>query len=769
MADGHRARAATLMLAGELDRARVEAANLLRIDPRNVEDLVLAARIARGLGNIQRAASYLLSAHEIDPDHVEARVALAQLHVLGQQYDDAEALLQPIFHARPDHAIALSLRAAIRLASDDKAAAYADLERALTLDPTNSVALPIMSAILRVDEGPQAAIAMLEKALDAEPDRRDLLHLLVRIYVESGEFAAAADALGRLQAGASDSSDLRAHRAALLQKAGAAERGEQLLREGIARDATNTNLKLALIRHLVRDGRKDQALQTLDAFVNTDGRAFDLRVAQAAMFGALGFEQQARDAYVSILSSQPELKWRTEATVGLAQFEHERNRPDAALATVDALLETEANNALALAMRARLRLDAGDVDGAVSDLYAALSSDRDNADYRYDLAKLHVQRREFVLAEVQLRQLLEQEPGVIKAHELLVKLHIEQGNLAEAKRESDRLLALSPTPTAASLAFDVARRSGHWARAAEHASRLKSAYPKRALGPFLCGVAALGVGDRAAAEREFKDALAIDPLAQEPLSALTRLLLEQQRTAEVVERLDATLAIDAAHPIALQWRAQVFLRSGDASKAAALFERATAERAELIDAWRGLAASRLRLGDRAGAEAALRQGIEAVERAKQEQLSVDLTLLLLGNGDPVAAVTEAERYLRAVPDSKITMNNLAMILIEHEPYENSLARARVLVEVLVPSSDESFVDTYAMVMTKAGATEAAIEAIDHYLKRERPSALLRYRRGNALAMRGDNEAAARDWRAAVQAAPTASFVQDARNRLRSLL
>ena len=768
-ARAHRERAVAHVASGEYELARVEAANLLKLDPRNVDDLVLSAAIARALGDVRRAATLLLSAHEIDPDHADARVSLAQLRVLARQHQEALALLAPVLAANADHAQALALRAAARFSIGNRTDARADLDRALALQPANGVALPLKSALLLAEQGPDAAIALLENVLDTAPERKDLRTLLVRLLLDADRYSAAADQLGRMIERGDSRQELSAHRANLLLKAGHVEQGEQILRDGIATLSEASTLKLALVRFLANDGRRDQAMQTLDAFILGDARAFDLRLAQASMLASAGMEEEARSAYRQILADQPSLNWQTQAVVALADFEQAQGRTDAALATVDAFLTDEANSAAALAMRARLRLDVGDLEGAVGDLHAALASDRDNLDLRYDLAQLHTVRGDLVLAEVQLRQALEQTPGFHKARIALVKLHMEQGQLHESRREVEELLVMTPhSVDALSLAFDVARRGGDWDQASDYAQRIKSQHPDRSLGPFLASVAYLGQSDAVSAERELATALAIDPVAKEPLTAMVRLLLASDRRADAERRLDDTLAIDPGHPTALQWRAQLHLAAERPRRAIPMFEKALATRSTIVDAWRGLAASHLRLGDRDAARRALEQGIAAVPVEKQEQLSVDLTLLHLSRDDALAAVAEAERYLRENPASLVTMNNLAMMLVEHAPYDNSLARARVLVGALVPSGDENYVDTYAMVMTRTGNATAAIEAIDLYLKREKPSAKLRYRRGIALTQQGKHDSAARELRAALRSAPTSPFAEDARERLRQL-
>ena len=81
--------AVTYLEAGRYADAQRESEKLVRIQPRNVEFRLLAARANEGAGDTRRALSHLEMAEEIAPSNPEPTILIGELEQRLQQTDDA--------------------------------------------------------------------------------------------------------------------------------------------------------------------------------------------------------------------------------------------------------------------------------------------------------------------------------------------------------------------------------------------------------------------------------------------------------------------------------------------------------------------------------------------------------------------------------------------------------------------------------------------------------------------------------------------------------
>src|SRR5437867_8441104 len=77
--------------AAMLPTIRAESETVLRLNPSNVDGLVLAGALANGLpgflgGDRAKAESYFQRALEIDPHHTSARLELARFYIAGRRW-----------------------------------------------------------------------------------------------------------------------------------------------------------------------------------------------------------------------------------------------------------------------------------------------------------------------------------------------------------------------------------------------------------------------------------------------------------------------------------------------------------------------------------------------------------------------------------------------------------------------------------------------------------------------------------------------------------
>ena len=94
--------ALTYLEAGRYEDAQRESEKLVRIQPRNVEFRLLAARANEGAGDTKRALSHLEMAQDIAPSDAEATILIGELEQRLERTDDAYVAFRRATTLAPD-------------------------------------------------------------------------------------------------------------------------------------------------------------------------------------------------------------------------------------------------------------------------------------------------------------------------------------------------------------------------------------------------------------------------------------------------------------------------------------------------------------------------------------------------------------------------------------------------------------------------------------------------------------------------------------------
>ncbi len=226
------------------------------------------------------------------------------------------------------------------------------------------------------------------------------------------------------------------------------------------------------------------------------------------------------------------------------------------------------------------------------------------------------------LRELETRGALSAEDAVVLGDNLRLAGHPD-----EAVRVLERTLAQNPTFAQPLLSIAAVRMQQRDVKAAAAAfGKVLALEPDNAEAHRGLGDAALIEGDAARAAREYGRIVELDPA---DAAALTKLGVAQMRLGhgdEATRTLERAVARDPKSGEALLYLAGAYAASGRAREAAPYFERALAAGPKTAMAWNGLGLTRLELGDRVGAAAALRESL----RLEPDQPEVARTLREIG-------------------------------------------------------------------------------------------------------------------------------------------
>jgi tetratricopeptide (TPR) repeat protein len=288
---------------------------------------------------------------------------------------------------------------------------------------------------------------------------------------------------------------------------------------------------------------------------------------------------------------------------------HGRGRPVAWVANYESR-ERSASGTTALKIdpAAKARLQALGYIGAVSSSLAG-----------QNLGEVLYRAGRLADAERQLVGVIERQPGNVAAHLWLAKTRRDLGRPQQALSIYERVLQLDPDAGEALLeAVDVALAAG----SLDRAKTMTDARRRTGRGDVWVRTAAgaIAAAERRGgeAEREFRAALAADPLAYEPLSRLVDLLIAARRAADAVAVVRAAVGRVPDSPRHQALLGETLLAARDPAGAEAAFERALRQ---VPDS----AAVRLEL---ARAQIARQRPAEAIETLRAAPASSDRSRLL---------------------------------------------------------------------------------------------------------------------------------------------
>jgi putative PEP-CTERM system TPR-repeat lipoprotein len=349
--------AASLLIEGELDRAREELAKL----PSGAQDREVAGildgtiKLLRlDLDGARAAFAGLAQRH---PGSVRARLSLAR--VAGQQgrVEEAEALLAEVLRLQPGNADAAGRLATSALSGAPRAAvARGLLETAQAANPTEiSLALVLANVYMRSNE-PARAVALLEAP--AIRERRSGLAvplMLADAHAMQDNWPQAEAALRQAVAEDPTSSVARRRLSSVLARAGNNQAAEAVVMEGLRNRPNDALLQQTLVE-LVRTVRDlDAALEVADRL----GRSTASRPASMSLRGdllfAAGRAEEAAHAYAAAFAEAPSSLLAQRAALAWQAA----GKRDEAAAALTAWVERTPTDMQALSILAQIDLASG--------------------------------------------------------------------------------------------------------------------------------------------------------------------------------------------------------------------------------------------------------------------------------------------------------------------------------------------------------------------------------------------------------------------------
>jgi tetratricopeptide (TPR) repeat protein len=746
----YRDRGAAYLKAKNYEKARIELANALQINPKDALARELAGEAAEALGDGPEALSNYLIAIVLQPTMTHARARLARLYVLTRNPAKAMELTEVGLKFAPDDPQLLVIRGAARAQQGDRAGALQDAETAAAAAPDDDFVVALLCSLYRQGGDIDKAILAAQRGVERMPSNAGLRVILADLLASAKRYDDAEAQLKQVIAIEPTVVADRSNLAEFYLRRGEPQAAEAALRDTVAAIPDSVQAKLDLVHFLSsQEADLERALAQARQYVDAEPANDELHLAVADYYQQLGRASDAEQLYRGVAAHARNDATDLAAHVRLATLRFAAGDTAQASQLVDQALEDYPTDPEALELRARLALWRGDVAGAMADLRLILRDQPANVRVMRLLATAHELHNEQSLSEDVLRTALQLEPGDVATRTALLQHLATNGKQDEALQLAQQLVADQPDePQAVEQLFDLQIARKDYAAARATALKAQQQQPNSAMGPYLMGIANEAQGYSDAALASYERALQLQPDFAPPLTALVRLNLAARQPVRALQHLDAVIARNPQNPVARNLQGEVRLTQGQFADAIGAFEAAVRIQPSWWLPYRGLATAQTRLEQPQAAIATLQRGL--IDTGGSAELAVNLSALFEQAGRIDEAIKVCDQLLERDPRSRIGVGNLAMLLATYRQDQPSLLRAQQLAAQLSSRDEPSALDTRGWVAYKTGAYAQAIDLLQRAVNQVPDSPLLRYRLGLAQWKAGDAAGARRNLEVAVK-------------------
>jgi tetratricopeptide (TPR) repeat protein len=730
--EAHLQRGQHYLASGNFDKASVEFRNAAQIQPKAAPALYFNGRVAEARNNIREAFAYYQAAIDADPKYAPARAGAGKMLVYGGQSKRALEVVGPALAEHPDDPDLLAVRAAARHQLKDEEAALADAERAAKLSPTNENALAVLAALYAESKDYPRAVALLSDAVERVPASVPLREVLTNLYLRSGQPEKAEEQMRKVVELRPMELAPRSQLAVHLLRTHKPDAAQRVLEDAVKALSEDKQLaradqaKLLLADFLSQQRSREQGEKALREFIAREPRNLDLRLGLGALLQRAGATADALAAYQEVVKSDGTGVRGLMARDRMAAIHVAHGEDRVARKLVTEVLQNNPRDDDALILRSTLEMRQGDATGAIADLRAVLRDQPSSVPLQRSLGAAYLAKGQTALAEETLRAAMQGAPRDASPRIDLAELLARTSRAAQGVtllEESVKLLpdnvALREALTGAYLAVDNLQS----ARAA--AQELKTRQPQSAAGFYYAGLVAAREQHLDEARSELEGALTLQPDRLDALTALVRVQMAQGKSDAAIHRVQTALERDPNNLRLLNMLGGVYLDTRDFNHAADLYSRVSALAPALWQPHRNLALARLGMND---PQAALGEYRAALKLAPAEAgLVADAASLYEKQGHIDEAIAGYEALYRGNPQAQqFAANNLAMLLVTYRKDSASLDRARDLTSSFATSNNGDLLDTVGWVRFKRGEYRDALPILERALQQAPGSKVIRF-------------------------------------------
>ncbi|MEM6677261.1 MAG: tetratricopeptide repeat protein [Pseudomonadota bacterium] len=711
----HFASAEELTEAGEIDKAILEYRNAIRLQGDHVPSRLGIAFLLEEKGRLAEAVQHFQIAAENDLQNVPSRVRLAQYMLVTRNIDRALEFSEQAYALSPEEPDVLAVRSATAYQLGNKEFALELARTAVGIEPTHAAANVVLITE-RVESGElDEGLSMTETVLAVHDEDLSLHLLRLRLLELLGRED---DALAQLITITEEFPTVISARRALSRRyveLGELDKAEEQLRALVDITDDRTEAQLQVAQFILRTQGVDAGKVELEALIAA-AEADDKWPFERAL-GSLLYSQGDRESARTLLAgvSQREGAAGDSARVMLAQFALREGDIANAETLVDQVLETDKENADALAIRGALELDRDDYAAAIETLRIGLAQQPDDTRMQRLIGRAYLLNGNEALAADQFANATRNSnyDPVVSMEYVQFLLQRERIDGAEAVLSEASRRAPTNRELLTALA-EVRLRQEDWVGAETVAAQLRELRDGGVIAEQVLA-ASLSGQEQYEESATILRALATDEETRDrTISSLVSTLLADDKADEARDFVESVLAENPGNIRARLLQAGIEQSVGNGDLADQLIDRVITDFPESPNAYVFLARKRMSEGKRDEAE---QIAINGAENTNAPALRFMLATFYEQRGDFDGAIAEYEKIFEAVPGSMLAANNLASMLSMHRADDpEALERARTIALRLRASDIPEMQDTVGWVFYLNGDYRAALDSLTRALE-----------------------------------------------------
>ncbi len=394
-ADAYEAQFDRLMALRAYPAALASINKAIAHDDTNPRRYTKRAELQLSIGRPSDAVGSFQQALDLQPDNIEALQNLAILAARSGKEDIARRYIDPLMALSPNDPAALLASGTLALAQNHPADTLKFSDRFIALLPNNAEGYAMKARALDGLGRTAEAIGLLEKRAATVSDSRGLLLPLMSLYRRDGNLEGIRNTAIRLMPLYPDDPRYALESARAYAARGRPDRARAITGDLVRRYAGNADVLIAVADLWREVGSAEQGrAELLDIAARSSPR---IRAVLADKLTDMG-DPQAAAQMLAPLAPADVTSDNVDAQARYARALFAAGRSGPARAKVDAVLAFDRSNAVALLISARLKFQARDYRGAVTDAQLVSSDDDQNAEAALLIPRIYAAQGNQILA-----------------------------------------------------------------------------------------------------------------------------------------------------------------------------------------------------------------------------------------------------------------------------------------------------------------------------------------------------------------------------------
>jgi tetratricopeptide (TPR) repeat protein len=717
---------------GKSKEATVEFRRAIQLDPKSPTGHLALAKIFIDQKDYIGAYQQLSTVHKNSPDNHEAQVMMADVQFKARNFAEAQKQAQVLVHENPNDTESLLILAQSAFAMKDTRLAQSTTDHVLELDPKNGLGWYVKGMLQLVDKRNSESEASLRKAIEYKPDWIPPVTALAGLLAQRGDLKGA----------------------------------EQVIRQALARNPQNIEAHYLLAAFLIGQSHASEAEDIFRQIKSLGENEPANRGVLARYYVVSGNTKAAEQEYEEILKNHPD---DAQNSRQLASVYLQLGRTADAVKLLTELSKKNPNDAMTLLFLGGLLADQGQLEEGIRDIQHAAQIQPQWALPQYFLGMAYLRENKLDLAQNALNSASQLDPNMLQPRLILAQLDLNQGKpekaiatlestverkprtvepyvlralalaqegqFAEAERDTLPLIDEFPQPAARAITY----RTLAWAKF--HQKRYDEAHnlAKESLkydsssqeGLYLLGASEIGLGKADAGLAEVQSYVNANPKVASGYETLGQLQAIGNHPDEAERSLQKALEIDPKLVSAQLLLSDIEIAQGKTQQAMDILLK-------------------LAQADPTSAEVQVRLG--QISESKEDWES---------------AKTYYSKALELEPGNLVAENNLAWVASEHGgnvdlalKLASDASRAR--------PDDPNISDTLAWILVKKKDYDGAIRLLRNSVEKDPKNASYNYHLGVAYYRNGQKREAEQSLQAALKLEPNFGNAGDAKQILQSL-